>query len=68
MRWQYPGAKEAEIRTRLDLSATAFYQRLNALIDTEAALAHNPILVRRLLRVRALRQRTRASRHPGIAP
>lgn len=60
--WVHAGAKEAAIRDRLDLSATQFYQRLNALIDTEAALAHDPLLVKRLRRLRAQRQRTREAR------
>ena len=60
--WQYAGAKEQAIRDRLDLSATQFYQRLNALIDSEAALAHDPITVRRLQRLRAQRQRSRSAR------
>jgi hypothetical protein len=55
--WLYPGQKEAAIRDRVDMTTVAFYQRLNTLIDTEAALAHDPVLVRRLLRVRAQRIR-----------
>lgn len=58
--WQYPGAKEQAIRDRFDLSSTAFYQRLNRLIDTPAALAHDPLTVKRLQRLRDQRQRSRA--------
>jgi len=47
-----PGQKEAEVRARLDLGATRYYQLLNALIDTEAALAHDPLTVNRLRRTR----------------
>lgn len=57
--WAHAGAKEQAIRDRFDLSATQFYQQLNRLIDTEAALAHDPLLVKRLRRLRAGRQRTR---------
>jgi len=44
------------------MSATEYYQVLNALIDSEPALAHDPMLVKRLRRMRASRQRGRASR------
>jgi hypothetical protein len=59
--WRYAGAKEQAIREQFDLSATQFYQRLNSLIETEAAMAFNPLLVKRLRRMRAQRQRTRAA-------
>ncbi len=64
--WQYDGAKETEIRRRFDLSATRYYQELNALIDRDEALAHDPLLVKRLRRLRAQRQRTRSARRLGI--
>jgi hypothetical protein len=57
--WQHAGGKETAIRDQFDMSATQFYQRLNQLIDTEAALAFDPLTVRRLRRMRAQRQRTR---------
>ena len=60
--WQYAGAKEKAIRDKLDMSAFQFYQVLNALIDTEAALAHNPNLVKRLRARRDERQRSRSAR------
>lgn len=66
--WQHPGAKETEIRARFDLSTTRYYQRLNALIDRQAALAHDPLLVRRLRRLRAQRQRSRSARRLGFDP
>ena len=49
---KYQGAKEMEIRRRLNLSPTHYYQRLNVLIDTRAALEHDPMLVARLRRQR----------------
>ena len=52
MQWKYQGAKEMEIRRRLGLSPTRYYQRLNVLIDSRAALAHDPLLVGRLRRQR----------------
>ena len=52
LQWKYQGAKEMEIRRRLNLSPTHYYQRLNVLIDTRAALEHDPMLVARLRRQR----------------
>lgn len=50
--WAGPGAKERAIRERLDISPTRYYQLLNALLDDPAALAHAPVTVNRLRRVR----------------
>ncbi|AMM31755.1 hypothetical protein SA2016_1072 [Sinomonas atrocyanea] len=63
--WKYAGAKEQAIRELFDLSATHYYQLLNALIDTEDALAHDPMLVKRLRRLRTSRQRARTARRLG---
>jgi hypothetical protein len=63
--WKYAGAKEQAIRELFDLSATHYYQILNALIDTEAALAHDPMLVKRLRRLRTSRHRARTARRLG---
>ena len=60
--WKYAGAKESAIREMFDMSATRYYQVLNALIDTPAALAAEPMLVKRLRRMRSARQRERSSR------
>lgn len=61
LHWKYAGAKEAAIRERFGVSSTRYYQQLNALIDRPEALAAEPLLVRRLQRLRAARaaQRTR---------
>jgi len=64
--WKYAGAKEQAIRELFDMSATRYYQVLNALIDTPAALAADPLLVKRLRRLRATRQRQRSARRLGI--
>ncbi len=64
--WQYAGAKEQAIRDKFDMSATRYYQVLNALIDREDALAFDPLLVKRLRRLRAGRQRSRSARRLGI--
>ena len=64
--WQYAGAKEQAIREKFDMSATRYYQVLNALIDREDALAFDPLLVKRLRRLRDQRQRSRSARRLGI--
>ena len=66
--WRFAGAKEAAIRERFDMSPTRYYQVLNALIDRPEALAADPLLVRRLRRMRGARQRQRSSRVLGTAP
>jgi hypothetical protein len=63
--WRYPGAKDAEIRERFDLSPTRYYQALNTLIDDPAALEHDPMLVRRLQRIRNARARARSGDRAG---
>jgi hypothetical protein len=63
--YKYPGAKEQVIREQFDMPAVSYYQILNALIDTEAALAHDPMLVKRLRRMRTTRQRSRTERRLG---
>ena len=50
------------------MSATRYYQVLNALIDKPEALAADPLLIKRLRRLRASRQRTRAARRLGVEP
>ncbi|MFI0983323.1 DUF3263 domain-containing protein [Streptomyces sp. NPDC021093] len=50
--WAGPGAKERAIREQLGISPTRYYQLLNALLDDERALVHDPVTVNRLRRVR----------------
>ena len=64
--WKFAGAKEQAIRDQFQMSATRYYQVLNALIDKREALAHDPLLVKRLRRLRASRQRARSARRLGI--
>ena len=64
--WKYAGAKESAVREKFDMSSTRYYQVLNALIDRPEALAHDPLLVRRLRRLRAARQRQRSARRLGF--
>ena len=64
--WKYAGAKERAIRDNLGMSATRYYQLLNAIIDMPDAVTYDPILVKRLQRLRAFRQRERVARRLGI--
>jgi hypothetical protein len=64
--WKYAGAKEQAVREQFAMSATRYYQVLNALIDKPGALAFDPLLVKRLRRLRAARQRQRSARRLGI--
>jgi Protein of unknown function (DUF3263) len=64
--WKYAGAKEQAIRELFDMSATRYYQVLNTLLDNPAALEADPMLVKRLRRMRASRQRARSARRLGI--
>ena len=64
--WQYAGAKEQAIRDLFGMSTTRYYQVLNALIDRPEAVAADPMLVKRLRRLRASRQRARSARRLGI--
>ena len=66
--WKYAGAKEQAIRELFDMSPTRYYQVLNALIDKPEALAVDPLLIKRLRRLRTSRQRTRAARRTGVEP
>ena len=56
------GAKEQAVRELFDMSPTRYYQVLNALMDKPEALAVDPLLIKRLRRLRTSRQRTRAAR------
>ena len=57
--WTEPGSKQGAIRSRLDLSATRYYQLLGALTDSEEAERYDPLVVARLRRLRRERRRAR---------
>ena len=57
--WSESGPKEQAIRERLDLSATRYYQLLSDLLEEPEALAYDPLVVRRLRRLRDRRRRAR---------
>lgn len=54
--WRYTGTKESAIREQFGVSATRYYQLLNALIDHPEAAALQPMLVKRLRRLRETRR------------
>lgn len=64
--WKYAGAKEQAVKDLFDMSATRYYQLLNQLIDSQDALAYDPMLVKRLRRMRSQRQKSRSARRLGI--
>ncbi len=64
--WKYAGSKEQAIKDLFDMSSTRYYQVLNALLDAPAALEADPMLIKRLRRMRSSRQRARTSRRLGF--
>ncbi|OXM46958.1 DUF3263 domain-containing protein [Amycolatopsis alba] len=64
--WKYAGAKEQAIRERFSMSSTRYYQLLNRLLEKTEAMQADPMLVKRLRKTRAARQRNRAARRLGI--
>ncbi|TDN42567.1 uncharacterized protein DUF3263 [Curtobacterium flaccumfaciens] len=70
-RSRHDRTKEAEIRVEFEMSPARYYQVLNRVIDSPAALAYDPQLVSRLQRLRHARTSARAARSfvaPGAAP
>ena len=63
---RHGGMKEEVIRSRLGMSAARYYQLLGRLIETEAALEFDPLLVRRLRRLRDARASQRTARMRGF--
>ena len=57
--WTEPGPKEVAIRAHFDLSPTRYYQVLHDLLETPDADAYDPLVVRRLRRLRDRRRRAR---------
>ena len=57
--WAEPGPKDVAIRVQFDLSAARYRELLNTLIESDDALAYDPLLVRRLRRQRERRRRAR---------
>ncbi|MEA2520979.1 MAG: hypothetical protein QOI81_625 [Actinomycetota bacterium] len=66
--WKLTVTKERAIRERFGYSPTRYHQLLNRAIDQRAALAYDPMLVRRLRRIRASRRRRRIAGQLGVQP
>lgn len=64
--WKLTIAKERAIRERFGFSAARYHQLLNRIIDAPEALAYDPMLVRRLRRVREARRRRRVAGQLGV--
>ena len=64
--WRHAGAKESSIKELFNLTPPAYYQMLNNLIDRPAALTAQPLLVKRLLRLRDQRTASRSSTKLGF--
>jgi hypothetical protein len=57
--WTEPGPKEVAIRERFELSPTRYYRILAELLESDEADAYDPLVVRRLRRLRDRRRRAR---------
>ena len=64
--WRYAGAKESSIKELFNMTPPAYYQALNNLIDREVALLAQPILVKRLRRLREGRTSARSASKLGF--
>jgi hypothetical protein len=64
--WKLPPPKERAIRERFGFSAARYHQLLNRTIDLPEALAYDPMLVRRLRRIRDARRRRRVAGRLGV--
>lgn len=63
---RHAGAKEEAIRAELGLSPARYYQLLGRLIDTAEAQEHDPMLVKRLRRLRDTRAQERVARAADV--
>ncbi|MET0812990.1 MAG: DUF3263 domain-containing protein [Microbacterium sp.] len=57
---RHVGAKEEAIRDDLGISPARYYQLLGRLIETAEAQEHDPMLVKRLRRLRDAREQARS--------
>lgn len=65
--FRHIGNKEQRIMDDFGMTPNEYTQRLNRLIDTKDALAAEPLVVKRLRRLRATRQSSRAARRVGLS-
>lgn len=60
--WSEDASKESIIRERFELSTTRYYELLGELIDSDEAYAYDPLVIRRLRRLRDRRRKARFER------
>ena len=61
-RWKYAAAKDQHVREVLGVSATRYYQLLDAMLDDAEAERLWPVEIKRLRRVREARRAVRSAR------
>lgn len=64
----HAGHKDEAVRARFGISSARYYQLLNRVLTRPAALAYDPLTVRRLRRRREQRSAQRAGRTLGERP
>lgn len=64
-RRRHDGVKEEAIRARFGIPPARYYQLLERAIDTREAMESRPMITRRLLRLRAVRDGERQRRVAG---
>jgi hypothetical protein len=64
--WKLSVTKERAIRQRFGFSPSRYHQVLHRIIDRPEALVYDPMLVRRLRRVREVRRRARTASGLGL--
>ncbi|MHB1488566.1 MAG: DUF3263 domain-containing protein [Acidimicrobiales bacterium] len=57
--WLHPGPKEVAIRQQFGLAPTTYYRLVNSLLESDEAVAYDPLVVRRMRRMRLMRRRAR---------
>jgi len=57
--WTEPGPKESAIVDRFELSSERYYRILSELLESPEAEAYDPLVVKRLRRMRERRRRAR---------
>ena len=66
--WTEPGPKDAAIKANFELSPTRYYKLLNDVLDSPDAMEYDPLVVRRLRRMRDRRRRARYEGRPAGEP
>ncbi|MCP3938703.1 MAG: DUF3263 domain-containing protein [Actinomycetia bacterium] len=59
--WNEPGSKDEAVARRFLLTPAEYVDALDTLIDSECAVVHDPLVVRRLQRARDRRRSARST-------